>query len=301
MKPAVRDLLPAGLGPFSRRELLSVLSSNGVAGAVRRGDLVRVLPDQYALAEHAESTAVRALAASRAAPAGSALTGRVALHLWRVVRAAPQRIGLVVPRGCHRAIAPWIDVTSQTLPFQRFDAGDGLVLASPELALIHAFSQEPSASRSELVYRACASGGVATERALDLIRRLPRVRGRGGLVRLLTLAGRGVESFLEERTATRALIGPAFADLVLQHRVRVDGELFRLDAYDPATRTAFESDGDESHSSPDAQRRDRRRDALLASVGIQTVRFSYTDVMARPAWCRAIARRVLAERGARES
>lgn len=294
------DAFNAGLGPYRRSELLRAFSRNRVAGLLSRGELVRVLPDLYARAEHAESTYVRARAASQWAPAGSAVTGRAALDAWGMPLGADGPIGVVVPRGRHRSIAPWLRVISQTLPIECGEVDQGLIVANPELALIHAVQWESPEARSSLVYRACASGGVSPERALDVVTRLPRVWGRGRLVELLVHAAEGIESFLEERGATTVLTGAEFADVLRQHRVRVAGQRFRLDAYHHPTRTAFEFDGDGSHASPEAQRSDRIRDALVATLGILTVRFSYADVMSRPQWCRSVALQVLRAREHRD-
>ncbi|WP_152650421.1 hypothetical protein [Demequina aestuarii] len=272
-----------------------MMSRNRLTGALGRGELVRVLPDLYSLAMHTDSRQVRARAASRWAPAGSAVTGRAALVEWGVLGEGAEEVGLVVPRGCHRSVVPWLHVTSQTVPCERFDAGAGLTLVGPADALIHAFAREPHRTRADLVYRACANG-VSAERAIAHLDRLPRARGRRALLGMLGLAAKGVESYLEERAVTRVFTGDAFASVILQHRVRVAGQSFRIDAFHAKSGTAFEVDGDGSHSDAAAQRRDRRRDALLATRGVLTVRFSFVDVMNRPDWCRAVALDVLKRR-----
>lgn len=290
-------LVLEGIGPWSRSELLRSMSANRVTGALRRGELVRVLPGLYSLPLHATSRRVRSRAASRWAPAGSAVTGRAALEEWGVLDDATQEVGLVVPRGSHRPGVSWLHITSQTVPCERLDAGEGLTLVLPADALIHAFAREPHRSRPDLVYRSCANG-VSAERVMARLALLPRARGRRALLRMLGMALAGVESYLEDRAVNRVFTGAAFASLILQHRVRVAGQSFRIDAFHAESQTAFEVDGDGSHTSPAAQRRDRRRDALLAAQGILTVRFSFVDVMNRPEWCRAVALDVLRARWA---
>ena len=75
-----------------------------------------------------------------------------------------------------------------------------------------------------------------------------------------------------------------------------EGELFRLDMYDSVTRTCIEADGKRYHSTPEQHQRDARRDAILATRGILTVRLTYDDICDRPEWCRMIVRQVLAAR-----
>ena len=61
----------------------------------------------------------------------------------------------------------------------------------------------------------------------------------------------------------------------LQHRVVVSGRTFFLDAACEEVQLAVEMDGAAWHGSRDQRERDIRRDALLATVGWQTLRFSF--------------------------
>jgi very-short-patch-repair endonuclease len=147
-----------------------------------------------------------------------------------------------------------------------------------------------------VVYVAMRSRLVSAREVLAAAETIPRVTDRRGLERRLALAARGAESFLEEHAMTRVLATKAFRGLVYQHTVRVGRARFRLDALDLSTLTAFECDGSAMHDTALAVARDKRRDALLASVGILTVRFTYSDIMNRPEWCRRVAARVMQSR-----
>lgn len=187
-------------------------------------------------------------------------------------------------------------VVSQTHPFESTVMPSGVTVAHPALALVHAFVREPVRSRATLVYGACAGGRIDPGEVRLLVERLPRVPARRELERLLDHAADGVESFLEEKGASKVLTGAAFERLVRQHRLRVGRTTFRVDAYDPMTRTALEFDGAAWHSKPDDRERDLRRDALLSTMGVMTLRFGYRDVTRRPGWCRQVALRALAVR-----
>ena len=62
---------------------------------------------------------------------------------------------------------------------------------------------------------------------------------------------------------------------VQQRRVAVGGESFVLDAAYDEVQLAVEMDGAAWHGSRQQRERDIRRDALLATVGWQTLRFSF--------------------------
>jgi very-short-patch-repair endonuclease len=148
--------------------------------------------------------------------------------------------------------------------------------------------------RAELVYGPVRSGRATPEEIAAAAGALPRVRDRRGLLRRLVLASEGMESYLEEVGAREVLAGPEFAGLVRQHRLRAGSAVYRADAYHAPSRTAFEFDGARFH---DPRRlEDSRRDALLASEGVLTVRFGHADVMNRPGWCRDLALRTLRSR-----
>ncbi len=73
---------------------------------------------------------------------------------------------------------------------------------------------------------------------------------------------------------------------VQQRRVVVDGQAFYLDvAYDDVM-LAVEMDGAAWHGSRQQRERDIHRDALLATVGWQTLRFSHGRMTTAPEACR---------------
>ena len=107
------------------------------------------------------------------------------------------------------------------------------------------------------------------------------------------------KSFLEARSLRTVFNTQAFKRLVPQHVITLEGCTYRLDLYDPVTRTAFEMDSDKHHDGRGNRLRDIRRDAHLATAGILTVRFPYVDVMNAPHECRRIALEVMNARAPR--
>ena len=75
-------------------------------------------------------------------------------------------------------------------------------------------------------------------------------------------------------------------EFVRQRRVVVRGEVFLPDAACERAMLAVELDGAAWHGSQRQRERDIRRDALLATVGWQTLRFGYRRIMGATASCR---------------
>ncbi len=276
-------------------ELNARYGSKSIARAVACGELVRVLPGYYAADIHAESFAVRIDAVTGWLPSGGAVTGRAAMRVRGDLGTPPDVVDVVVPYPLRRRSPSWLRLTSAVNPFD-VSLHWGIPLEGRGAALVRAYEAEPRRTRDDLVYGALRTKAVSADQVRQAVVMRARVKGRRHLVTLVGRYESGRESFLEHKASTAVFVGAAFEGLVRQHRVVVEGRVFRLDAYDPETMTAFETDGEQAHSQPESRARDRERDVLLASVGIETVRFTYRDVMDRPEWCRRIARQVLARR-----
>ncbi len=86
---------------------------------------------------------------------------------------------------------------------------------------------------------------------------------------------------------------PAF---VQQRPVTVGGETFVLEAACEETMVAVERDGAAWHGSRAQRESDVRRDALVATVGRRTLRFSHSRMTNSPEACRGDSRTVHAAR-----
>lgn len=114
-------------------------------------------------------------------------------------------------------------------------------------------------------------------------------KGRNGvgvvrdLLEQRLLAGGNEESLLERRfidlVQQYGLPAPAF-----QHELWHAGRFIaRIDAAYPDRKLAIEVDGYEPHSSPEAFQRDRTRQNRLVALGWTVLRFTWSDVVQRPA------------------
>ncbi|MDN4483144.1 endonuclease domain-containing protein [Demequina lignilytica] len=296
----ISDALARDPRAFTFAELVALSSHKRARGAVARGDAVRLAPDSYVAALHADSFAARADAALLWAGPNAALAGSAALFAWGLIDAPPTEIEIAVPHDERPYPPPWIRVRRLTYRPRTRRIGRATVL-SPSLAIVLGFGGLARDSRGAMVFRAVTRGVASADELADELARVPRCRARKELMRRIDAAARGAESHLEEQGARTVFNTREFARFVRQHRVRVRGERFRIDMYDPGTMTAVELDGAAYHSSPYQRQRDVRRDAILASVGILTVRLTYEDITERPEWCRSMVRDVLRSRRLRAS
>lgn len=280
---------------YSCQELEHVASRQSLRTAVSHGTLVKLFAGIYVTAECQDSFTARAHAALRWAGPHSALGGSAALVLWGGLEHAPATIQVIVPHGTGLRPPPWVRLTRAGYPYTTA-SWQSTSLVTADFALIQAYGALPAHERDGAVYR-CVQRGLFTPQMLsDALDIMPRVRLRNRLRFTVNAALNGAESVLEQQGVSTVFACPELSGLIQQHRVRVDKKRYRCDFYDAATRTAIELDGAAYHGDVDARVRDIQRDAVLASIGILTVRFGYRDVMDRPDWCRARLIEILRQR-----
>jgi very-short-patch-repair endonuclease len=166
---------------------------------------------------------------------------------------------------------------------------DGLAVTSVERAIVDTWGR-PSPLRREDV-RAALITAVrrrhCSVRELGIeLARFPRLPGRAELVRLMSLLADGCQSELEIWGCLHVLRAPGMPPFVQQHPITVGRERFVLDAAYEEVQLAVEMDGAAWHGSREQRERDIRRDALVATVGWQTLRFSFGRLTRAPVSCR---------------
>ncbi|SDE87665.1 Protein of unknown function [Blastococcus fimeti] len=102
----------------------------------------------------------------------------------------------------------------------------------------------------------------------------------------MRLLADGCQSELEIWGCLHVLRGPGMPAFTQQRRVQVAGEWFVLDAACEEVMLAVEMDGAAWHGSRAQRERDIRRDALLATIGWQTMRFGHRRMTRQPDACR---------------
>ncbi|MEJ3749878.1 DUF559 domain-containing protein [Actinomycetes bacterium KLBMP 9797] len=279
MNPRLRTLLDEGHGVVTRREACRVASARVLEDACDGGELRRVLPSVYADAALALGPELLRAAAVRYADGRGALSHTTALDVWGVRPSEPDEpVHLSVPAGVrlrsrklltvHRRkdliIAPPQVVVRQDLPVIRL-----------EQSLVDSWPLLPPGERRAPLIRAINDRRTTPERVAALLAGAPRFADRAELRRLLDLLAVGCRSELEIWGHDRVFTGPGMPEFQRQVPIRVGGRVYYLDVYAEAERVNFELDGAASHGSPGQRERDLRRDAILATVGILTVRFSH--------------------------
>lgn len=293
---SLADWVKATWHAHSAAELEALFSRRQFDRALRDGDLVRLAPGAYVGAPHDHSIPSRVDAALLWAGARASVCGTTALHLFSVLEHHPGRVEVVVPEPVRLSARPsWVRVRRVRYPYRTVHMGSWQAV-HPATALAQCFGELPKQERAAVTMDTLTRELVAPAEIADALAAMPRVKARRELEAVVRRFLDGNESYLEYYSAEHVFVGREFDRFVRQHTIRVESRRYRVDMYDALTRTAVEIDGASYHGEAGAWQKDLRRDVDLASLGIQTVRFSYRDLHHRPEWCRQRLREILASR-----
>jgi very-short-patch-repair endonuclease len=275
-------------------QLLGSVSRSTVGRWVSAGALVRLAPAVFALPAAADDWRVRVAAAlhGRDAVASHA----TALALWELAEHPPGPVHITVPRGSSTRGTAGVSV-HRVDRLVAMRAGS-VAVSPPARAVVDSWG---AGSPTRPHVRAAAIDAVRRRLCSprDLARELgqsTRLRDRAELIRLTGLLADGCRSELEIWGCLEVLRGPGMPAFVQQLPVTVDGTTFLLDAACEESMLAVEMDGAAWHGSKAQRERDIRRDALVATTGWQTLRFSYTRLTGFSVACQ---REILAVHAAR--
>lgn len=297
--PAMRSQVPAVLraagGVSTWSALAAATSDSAVDRAVASGAAVLGLPGVLLLADVADDDAARRRAALAYAGDGALLSHTTALQVHGLPLPAPDPVvHVVVPHRRQRRTAREHPVAvvvhrSRSRPPSTVRGGDPVVALETAVVqswpLLRGSDQRAPAL---VAVRRRLTTATALREELQQRRVLPQ---RPALLRLVEAIADGCRSELELWGYEQVFTGTDFAELRRQVEVVVDGRLAVLDCYDPRAALAIELDGRQYHDSPRDRERDAERDVRLASVGIQTVRFSHRRLTRSPEDCRREALR----------
>ena len=269
------------LGGIARRkELLAKVSRDEIEQALAAGAIARPTRGRYALpTDHAAHEAARRLT-------GTVVLISAAAH-WQWKRMwEPRHPQVAVPVG--RKVAPdrrtGVDLRWRSIPSD--DVVDGWVTSRVrtvlDCAVLLPFPQALAIADSALRSHTVAREELLT-RADGLDRQLrPRVR------RVLECADERAANPFE--SALRAILLDV-PGLTVEPQVRIDddaGFVGRVDLADRRRRIVIEGESFEFHGEKEMLDRDCRRYSRLSADGWLVLRFSWTQVMARPDWVRSL-------------
>jgi len=200
-----------------------------------------------------------------------------------------------LPAPHHLRRPGWLRVVRPTCSFQAFVVQEVRV-AGRGASVVQAWHESSADVGLSTVLDAVRRRVVTADTIADAANDRARIRARAQLMRVLALTRDGVTSYLEHHARTTVFTRVRCPELRWQVPIVARGRRYVLDAFEPDARLALEFDGTASHGN-DAQRRaDLERDAHLAGEGIDTIRFTYEDLMQRPEWCMSIYRAARARR-----
>jgi very-short-patch-repair endonuclease len=268
-------------------QLTSRVDRKTVAAWVGAGRLVRMQSGIYAPPQTAADVRVRVDAAT------SALDGlashSTALALWNLVPRMPGPVHVLVDqRRSGRGPAGVVLHRTTELDDVRRRVM-GLPVTSVDRAVVDSWGRPAGLSRPDVRgaaitavrERLCSPADLSYELA-----RRPKLPGRAALGELIELLLNGCRSELEIWGCLNVLRGPGMPIFTLQRRVEVGGRTFFLDAACDEVKLAVEMDGAAYHGSPQQREDDIGSGALLATVGWQTLRFSFRRMTDAPDACR---------------
>jgi very-short-patch-repair endonuclease len=274
-------------GWVTREQLLDRVSRGTLANWLAAGKLIRVGQGRYALPAAAPLWRTRLAAALEGRRAVASHV--TALALWGLVEhpSGPVHITVDLTKSAHGSAG--VVVHRSDGAFDQRLRVDSLAVTTAERSLVDAWGS-PAPLRPEQV-RAAAITAVRRRvcRPPDIQRevaRRPQLARRAELSRLVSLLADGCQSELEIWGCLQVLRAPGMPPFVQQRRVVVNGEAFFLDAAYDEVKLAVEMDGAAWHGSRQQRERDIRRDALLATVGWQTLRFGFQRMTTAAEACR---------------
>ena len=287
---AIGAYLNSHVRAFTRAELTRLFNDRALRTAVAKSEATRVLAGIYAATVHAGSFHVRVHAASLRC--GAPVSGAAALFEWGLLRRSPRVIEIAIGAEQRLRGPDWL-VGRRTALEVPTTMRNGTVVVTPAYAIVSGFGRVDPNLRAEVVFGAIRRGLVGVQQVRNELNRQPKVKARRALERRLDAAELGAQSWLEERGLREVFRAKEFGAFIRQHEIVIEGNQFFLDMFEPVARLAVELDGDGTHDNPYDRLRDIRRDAMVATRGIQTIRLSRADLVERPDWCRWIVLQVL--------
>lgn len=250
----------------------------------------------YRLAGAPASWDQRVRAAVMAAGRGAAVSHRAAARLWGIHDA--EEVEVVVDRARAPRLHGVVVHRSRDLGQAHLSRRRTLVVTTPMRTIVDLGAVLPPDRVDDALDRALALRLVTVTGVETAI---ASVAGRGrsgvgvarGILDERALGRDRPDSLLEPRMA-RLLRAHGLPPAAFQHELRRAGRFVaRVDFAYPGRRIAIEVDGFDKHGTPRALQADLARQNALVAMGWTVLRFTWADVVRRPAAVADSIRRVL--------
>jgi very-short-patch-repair endonuclease len=284
-------------GVFTRADALARFAAHVVDDAVQAGVLIRVLPSTYALADD-RGTLRRAALVHRPDAALAALD---ALDVWAILSDPPAHgpIRMVTDATHRESTVPQLRV-SRRAAFRNAPPDvvvrAGMRVTRLEQTIVDSWPYLPPIDRRAPALVAVRERRTTGARLLDALSARGRVTGAAEMRETFGLVAAGCHSPLEVWGHQKVFSQGELRRAQCQARVQIGGKVVFLDRYYADEMLAVELDGAAYHGAPHQRERDIRRDAALATLGIQTIRFSHPRLFGDREGVRAETLDVLAMR-----
>jgi len=269
---------------LTNTEIATLWGRRRLRTEVGRGDIVPIHTGVYVASDQRGDILVRTRALLAWEPR-ALMTGAIALHLLNSSNPRPTVIDAVAPNGHHDHTPAHIRL-HQTGPLPRVIAPHAIPCVTPQRALFDAWKYAPAPGRTNLLYVGLWSGVCTWHQLYEEVEAAARVPQRRRLMQILDDFAAGATSPLEVRAKRDVFVGPDFAQFERQAEIILPTRTVRADMLHRASRVVVELDGERYHSDARSVAADNERTTELAAAGYLTMRFSWDDVVNRPAWCR---------------
>jgi very-short-patch-repair endonuclease len=294
VETVVARLATRSHGVVTRRQLLAAgVSRHEITERLRTGALLREYPGVYRVGHRAPSVEARYLAAVLACGDGALLSGRAAAHIWGLVKgAAPP------PEVITRTERRVPGVTTRRARSRTADATThrGIPITTVPFTLIALAAQLDAAELARACHEAGVRYGTTPRQVEAMLASRPNAPGTRQLRAVLHGDTKITLSKLEQHFLELL----QDQGLTLPQTNRPAGTR-RVDCRWPAHRLTVELDGYRYHRSRHAWEQDRRREREAHARGDDFRRYTYDDVLERPALMLAELRALLPRLASTES
>lgn len=288
-------------GVITRRDALRLVREHVLDDAIATRVVTRIFPEVYALPDRAKERSIQRQGAVVHRPR-TALSAVDALDVWEVFPfEIPPFEPIHVTGDLHEPHSTWpgLKVHRQSAFVRKAPLAwefSGLPVVRIEQAIVDSWTMLPARDHRVPVIVAVRERRTSGPALLEVLAANSRAKGAAEMRHVFGLVAAGCHSPLELWGHEKVFSHHSLPVSECQVPLTLPTGGIYLDRYYEAEQLAVELDGAAYHGEPGQRERDIRRDALVATFGIQTVRFSHPRIFGDPDGVRAEVLAILAVR-----